>query len=140
MVANGWKLYVHPLFHDQIVRLKEQVDELAKKSPSSDKEEPATKLLATIDCYIWEVIPRDPDSPDFRHGNALGKDNRHGLRAKFHERYRHFYRFSTREKVIVYVWVNDERTLRKAGSKADPYSVFRGMLGPATHQAVWMSY
>lgn len=53
MVANGWKLYVHPLFHDQIVRLKEQVDELAKKSPSSDKEEPATKLLATIDCYIW---------------------------------------------------------------------------------------
>jgi toxin YhaV len=30
--------------------------------------------------------------------------------------------------VIVYVWVNDEFTLRKAGSKTDPYSVFKSML------------
>jgi len=26
------------------------------------------------------------------------------------------------------VWVNDEQTLRSAGSKADPYSVFSKML------------
>jgi len=30
--------------------------------------------------------------------------------------------------VLVYAWVNDENTLRKAGSKTDPYAVFRKML------------
>src|SRR5271156_5748994 len=58
----------------------------------------------------------------------LSADNRHWFRAKFHERYRLFYRFSSKEKVIVYAWVNAERTLRKSGSKTDPYNVFRAML------------
>jgi len=31
-------------------------------------------------------------------------------------------------KIIVYAWVNDEQTLRSAGSKSDPYSVFSKML------------
>ena len=31
-------------------------------------------------------------------------------------------------KVIVYVWFNDEDTLRKAGSKTDVYAAFRRML------------
>jgi toxin YhaV len=65
---------------------------------------------------------------EFRQGNTLGADNRHWFRAKFHQRYRLFYRFSSKEKVILYAWVNDERTLRKSGSKSDPYSVFRAML------------
>lgn len=128
MVVNGWKLYVHPLFRDQLMRLVEQVDASAKKSPATYREEPATKLLATINRYIRETIPRDPNAPEFRQGNTLGKDNRHWFRAKFHERYRLFYRFATKEKVIIYAWVNDEKTLRKAGSKTDPYTVFRGML------------
>lgn len=128
MVVNGWKLYVHPLFQDQLTRLVEQVETLAKRSPSTYKEEAATKLLATINRYIREIIPCDPNAPEFRQGNTLGKDNRHWFRAKFHERYRLFFRFSTKEKVIVYAWVNDEKTLRKSGAKTDPYTLFRGML------------
>ena len=128
MVVNGWKLYVHPLFHDQLIRLIEQVEASAKKNPAAYKEEAATKLLATINRLIREIIPRDPNAPEFRQGNTLGRDNRHWFRAKFHQRYRLFYRFATKEKVILYAWLNDEKTLRKAGSKTDPYSVFRGML------------
>jgi toxin YhaV len=67
------------------------------------------------------IIPRDPNAPEFRQGNTLGRDNRHWFRAKFHQRYRLFYRFATKEKVIIYAWLNDEKTLRKAGSKTDPY-------------------
>lgn len=128
MVVSGWRLYVHPLFHDQLTRLVEQVEALAKKNPAGYKGEAATKLLATINRFIREIIPRDPNAAEFRQGNTLGKDNRHWFHAKLHERYGLFYRFSTKEKVIIYAWVNDERTLRKAGSKTDPYSVFRGML------------
>jgi toxin YhaV len=84
--------------------------------------------LATINRHIRETIPRNPGAAEFRQGNTLGSDNRHWFRAKFHERYRLFYRFSSREKVIIYAWVNDERTLRKSGSRTDPYRVFRAML------------
>ena len=48
MGVNGWKLYVHPLFHGQLIHLVEQVEALAKKNPAAYKEETATKLLATI--------------------------------------------------------------------------------------------
>lgn len=128
MIVNGWKAYVHPLFEEQLRLLEEQVATLAKKDPAGYRNEPAAKLLATIRRYIMEIIPRDPGAPEFRLGNTLGSDNRHWFRAKFHERCRLFYRFSSKERVIVYAWVNDERTLRKAGSKTDPYRVFRAML------------
>jgi toxin YhaV len=84
--------------------------------------------LTTINRYTREIIPRDPNAAEFRQGNTLGPDNRHWFRARFHERYRLFYRFSSKDKVIIYAWVNDEATLRKAGAKTDPYAVFRAML------------
>jgi toxin YhaV len=128
MVVNGWKLYVHPLFEQQFRQLVEQVEALAAKDPMGYKDLPAAKLLATVNRHIRETIPRNPGAAEFRQGNTLGSDNRHWFRAKFHERYRLFYRFSSREKVIIYAWVDDERTLRKSGSRTDPYRVFRAML------------
>jgi toxin YhaV len=126
--VNGWRLYVHPLFDQQLRRLVEQVEALAAKNATGFKEQPAAKLLATINRYIREIIPRDPNAAEFRQGNTLGPDNRHWFRAKFHERYRLFYRFSREQRVILYAWVNDEGTLRKSGSRTDPYRVFRAML------------
>jgi toxin YhaV len=128
VLVNGWRLYAHPLFDQQLRRLVDQVEALAVKDPIGFKEQPATKLLATINRYIREIIPRDPNATEFRQGNTLGFDNRHWFRAKFHERYRLFYRFSSKEKVILYAWINDEKTLRKSGSRKDPYRVFRAML------------
>jgi toxin YhaV len=128
VVVNGWRLFVHPLFDQQLRRLVEQVEALAAKDPLGFKEQPSAKLLATINRYTQEIIPRDPNAAEFRQGNTLGADNRHWFRAKFHERYRLFFRFSSKERVLLYAWVNDERTLRKSGSKTDPYRVFRAML------------
>ena len=31
--------------------------------------------------------------------------------------------------VVIFAWVNDERSLRQRGGKRDPYEVFRRMLG-----------
>ncbi len=128
MVVNGWRLYVHPLFDHQFQQLVELVEALAAKDPTGYKELPAAKLLATVNRLIRETIPRNPGAAEFRQGNTLGSDNRHWFRAKFHERYRLFYRFTSKEKVAIYAWVNDARTLRKSGSRTDPYRVFRAML------------
>jgi len=128
MEAHGWRLFQYPLFEAQLKRLTETVEQLSITQPETYKEHPKTKLLATIRRYTMETIPRDPNAPEFRQGDTLGSDNRHWFRAKFHQRYRLFFRFSTSDKVIVYVWVNDEFTLRKAGSNTDAYAVFKSML------------
>jgi toxin YhaV len=104
------------------------VERLSITQPETYTQHPKTKLLATILRLITETIPRNPNAPEFRQGDTLGPDNRHWFRAKFHQRYRLFFRFSSKHKVIVYVWVNDESTLRKAGARSDVYAVFKSML------------
>jgi len=128
MEVNGWRLFQYPLFESQVKELTDVVEQLSITQPESYRQHPKTKLLATIHRYITEIIPRNPNVAEFRQGDSLGPDNRHWFRAKFHQRYRLFFRFSTQDKVIVYVWVNDESTLRKAGSKTDPYAIFKSML------------
>lgn len=128
MEARGWQLFVHPLFRDQLERLTKRVEAVAAEQPDAYQCHPAAKLLATIRRTILERIPRNPNAPEFRQGNALGADNRHWFRAKLHERYRLFFRFSSKHKIIIYAWINDESNLRKAGSKSDPYVRFRAML------------
>ena len=128
MEAGGWRLFVHPLFQVQLATLTKRVEKLASGDPKGYVPHPATKLLATINHYVKEAIPRDPNSPEFRQGNTLGRDNRHWFRAKFHGRYRLFYRFSIEQKIIVYAWVNDGGSVRKSGSKTEPYVAFKAML------------
>jgi toxin YhaV len=128
MLVNRWRLYTYPLFEGQLRGLTEAVERLSRTQPATYKEHPKSKLLATILRLITETIPRDPAAAQFRQGDTLGPDNRHWFRAKFHQRYRLFFRFSSKDMIIVYVWINDETTLRKAGGKTDAYAVFGAML------------
>lgn len=128
MVVNGWNLYLYRTFDAQLVALEDEVEALSASASTRDAKHPKEKLLAAIRYLILTVIPRDPSAAEFRQGNTLGPHNRHWFRAKFFQRYRLFFRFSSKEKVIVYVWMNDEGTLRKRGSKTDPYAVFQSML------------
>jgi toxin YhaV len=128
MEPNGWKLYGHKLFIDQFKKLLSEVSELQCSDPTAYESHPKAKFLATINRLIRETIPEDPTAPEFRQGNTLGKTNKHWFRAKFHGRYRLFFRFSSQHRIIVYTWLNDEKTLRKAGAKTDPYIIFQSML------------
>src|SRR5690242_2572275 len=101
MEASGWRLYQYPLFEIQLRKMTESVEKLAKAQPQNYKQHPKAKLLATIYHLITETIPQDPNAPQFRQVDTLGPDNRHWFRAKFHQRYRLFFRFSSKSKVIV---------------------------------------
>src|SRR5215469_4494719 len=128
MEVNGWRLFQYPLFEHTLRELTEAVEQLSITQPDAYKERPKTRLLATIHRLITETVPRNPNAPEFGQGGTLGPDNRHWFRAKFHQRYRMFFRFSSKDKVIVYIWANDESTLRKAGARTDVYAVFKSML------------
>jgi toxin YhaV len=128
MGNNDWKLYGHKLFVDQLSKLLTEVDELCTDDPMGYESHPKAKFLATINRLIRQTIPKDPTVSEFRQGNTLWKTNKHWFRAKFHGRYRLFFRFSMQHRIIIYTWLNAEKTLRKAGAKTDPYFMFESML------------
>ncbi len=128
MQVNEWTLWAHPAFAQPFLKLIDEVELLASKDPKNFGDYPKTKLLARIRDLILKEIPANPSSPEFEQGNTLGKDQRHWKRAKFLRRFRLFFRFSSKHKIIIYAWVNDENTLRKAGATTDPYKVFEKRL------------
>ncbi len=119
---------LHPDFRARLASLAGQVEELKRRSPDLWEQAPTTKLFKRIVDLITKEIPSDPAASVYEQGNTLGKDARGWRRAKFLERFRLFFRFDTRSRVIVYAWVNDENTLRSSGSSTDPYAVFRAKL------------
>ena len=129
MLVNGWTIFAHPLFIDQVESLLQQVDVLKQKDPDGYLKKNATKRLAAIAKLAFEVIPQDPSRAEYRQGNTLGEENKHWFRAKFFQQYRLFFRYHATNKVIVYAWVNDEDTKRAYESSDDAYRVFRKMLG-----------
>jgi len=134
---NGWKLYQHPAFREVFNRLMEDVESIKDKNPDTYQSHPKTKLLKRIIDLILVEIPSNPKAEQFRLGNTLGKSYRHWHRAKFFGRFRLFFRYSSSHKAIVYAWMNDENTLRKAGAKSDPYAVFVKGLGKGNPPDDW---
>ena len=127
-VVNGWTLYAHPLFIEQYLNLKSQVEALREKDPENYTKKNAAKRLAAIQRLTFKLIPHDPTHADFRQGNTLGDDNKHWFRAKFFQQYRLFFRYHLEAKGIVYAWVNDEKNKRAYGSKTDAYRIFEKMV------------
>ena len=125
---NGWNLLRHPAFEEPFTKLIAEVQKLKHEQPEQWINHPKAKLLARIQALIFDEIPRNPNASEYQQGNTLGPANRHWRRAKFLGRFRLFFRFDSASKIIIYAWVNDESTLRKAGAKSDPYTVFEQRL------------
>ena len=128
VVINGWTLFAHPLFLDQLETLIHQVEILRQKDPTGTVKKNAAKRLAAISKLTFEVIPADPTLPDYRQGNTLGDEHRHWFRAKFFQQYRLFFRYHAQARIIVFAWVNDDDTKRAYDSSSDAYRVFKKML------------
>ncbi len=116
VVINGWSIFVHPLFLDQIDQLISRVAALQKKDPIGYLRKNDSKRLAAIFKLALEVIPQDPTRVDYRQGSTLGDAYKHWFRAKFLQQYRLFFRYHIESHILVYAWVNDEDTKRAYGS------------------------
>lgn len=137
MIVKGWTLLFHAEIVGQLRRLSRAAERARKADPRNVRANANVKLLAAIAKLIFEVVPADPSRPEYRLGNSLGPEYRNWFRVKFGGRFRLFFRYDGRARVIVFAWVNDEQTLRKRGAKSDPYAVFRGMLKRGNPPADW---
>ena len=106
---------------------------------------PTVKLFVAVYKLIYEIIPRDPNARRFLMRGDLAKFRR-AREDALPDRYRLMWVFSSREKVIFMLYLNDEKTLRKAGAASDPYHVFgrlvrQGKIGPdyAENRGQWLA-
>ena len=137
LVINGWRIFVHPLFISQLEELTNKVEKLQQKYPQDYQKKNATKRLAAINKLAFEIIPQDPTRKEYRQGNTLGSEYKHWFRAKFFQQYRLFFRYHQQQKIIVYAWVNDEKSKRAYKSKTDAYHVFKRMLESGNPPDSW---
>ncbi|NJL58881.1 MAG: type II toxin-antitoxin system YhaV family toxin [Desulfobacteraceae bacterium] len=134
MRINNWEIYAFKLFSVLYYKLVSEVKSLAENEPETYKQHPKSKLLKSINDAIFKDVPADPTHKDFNLGKTLGENYKQWKRVKkrMPPRYRMFFRYHSDfvikkgfspEKCIIFVWFNDESTLRKEGSKTDCYKV-----------------
>jgi len=127
LVVNGWSIYAHPLFLDQLEGLTLAVEARKSRDPKTWRKKNSTKRLAAIFKLLTEALPADPGAAALRQGGT-GDHRKHWFRAKFFQQYRLFYRFNSDAKVVVVASVNEDKTLRAYGSKTDAFATFKGLL------------
>ncbi len=125
-MKSNYLLKYHEFYFQRILKLKEKVKELRNKL--SDKEfqqHEIVKLACRIHKADQEIITQEPDRPEYRLSGNLKKYRRYkqGL-----QRYRLFFCFSNQPKIILYLYLNDEKHLRKAGDKHYPYEEFNKLV------------
>ena len=101
----------------------------ARLSPDRERQ-----TVGRVRRLVFETIRKTPPGRT----TAKAEHRKHWFRAKFGAgRLRLIFRYSTRAKIIVFAWVNDETTLRSYGARSDAYAVFRKMLDKGDPPEDW---
>lgn len=137
MQRHGWTLLFHDHLIAQLTKLRAAVVRAQENDPKGFTANANVRFFRALVQLMQDVVPGDPARDEYRQGNTLGPDYRHWRRAKLGQRYRLYFRYDSKAKVIVYAWVNDAQTLRSTGGKSDPYAVFKKMLGRGNPPDHW---
>ena len=130
---SKYLLKAHDFYYRRVRELTEQIKELHKKlEPDQFVQHPTVKLARRIREADRVIIPHDPAPPEYRLKAELKKFRRYKQGLK---RYRLSFCFANHPKIILYLYLNDEKHLRKDGDKNDPYDVFKKFLkqGAVSH-------
>jgi len=128
VIVNGWRIFFHPIIADRFRLLRAEAERLKRSLPDDQyRAHPRVRLLASVVRIVREIAPENPNAPDFQLRDDLAKFRRAKDRG-LPERYRLFWVFSSQSKTIIYLYLNDQDTLRKAGGKNGPYEVFKKLI------------
>ncbi len=144
MKKNNYLLKCHNFYSSRTSELKVQVKMLKESLPREQYiQHEVVKFAARLKKATFDIIPEDPNKPEYYlHGDLKGyRRYKQGLK-----RYRLFFTFSNTPPLILYLYINDDKHLRKEGDKNDPYEEFkrlvkRGSFSPNPHDpklALWI--
>jgi toxin YhaV len=127
--ANGWRIGFHAQILLQLEKLIVAVEEERCRHPERVSRSQPAQILASLRHLIFVDIPADPTRAVYRQGDTLGLHRKHWFRARFgNGRYRLFFRYRASDRILLFAWVNDEKTLRTYGKSTDACTTFAGML------------
>lgn len=104
MQRHGWSLLFHNCLIEQLQKLKAASDRAEASDPQGFEANANVKLYRALSQLIFEIVPGDPAREEYRQGNTMGADYRHWRRAKIGRRFRLFFRYDSKVKVIVFAW------------------------------------
>ena len=117
MQQHGWTLLFHDNLIEQMMKLCAAVLRAQEDDPHGFGSNANDKFFRALVQLIQNVVPSNPARDEYRQSNTMRPVYRHWRRAKLGRRYRLFFRYDSKAKVLVYAWINDEQTLRSSGSQ-----------------------
>lgn len=109
MQRHGWTLLLHECLIEQLQRLEQAADRALARNPEEAASNANVKLFRALSRLILETIPEDPSREEYLQGNTMGPAFRLWRRAKVGRRFRLFFRFDSKAKIIVFAWVGERR-------------------------------
>jgi len=127
MRRHGWNLLFHECLIEQLQKLEAAVQRAGKQDPEGFEANANVKLFNALAHLMLETVPSGPDREEYRQGNTTGAAFRHWRRAKIGRRFRLFFRFDSRSRVIIFAWVNDGvfRKMLERGHPADDWATLQ---------------
>ena len=123
MMRNSCFLKAHMFYVQRIESLKKEIKRLKKELNGKEfREHALVKFAFRVRKASMDVIPENPDRPEYRLTDDLRRYRRYKQGLK---RYRLFFCFANQPKIILYLYLNEDKHLRKEGDKNDPYNMFK---------------
>ena len=125
---HGWNLLFHECLSEQLQKLHAADQRARQQGPQGFESNANVRLFAALPKLIFDEVPSDPNREEYRQGNTMGAAFRHWRRAKIGRRFRLFFRFDSKTRIIIFAGVNDENTLRSSGTLEQKKAVIERIL------------
>ena len=120
MQRHGWNLLFHEGLIEQLQKLQAAAQKAKAQDPQGFESNANLKLFNALAQLMLETVPSDPSRDEYRQGNTMGPAFRHWRRAKLGRRFRLFFRFDSKTRIIIFMAMMEAQTyLAKRQARAD---------------------
>ncbi len=120
MQRHGWNLLFHDGLIEQLQKLQTAAQKAKAQDPQGFESNANLKLFNALAQLMLETVPSDPSRDEYRQGNTMGPAFRHWRRAKLGRRFRLFFRFDSKTRIIIFMAMMEAQTyLAKRQARAD---------------------
>ncbi|MCX7235171.1 MAG: type II toxin-antitoxin system YhaV family toxin [Burkholderiales bacterium] len=120
MQRHSWNLLFHDGLIEQLQKLQTAAQKAQTQDPQGFESNANVKLFNALAQLMLETVPSDPSRDEYRQGNTMGPAFRHWRRAKLGRRFRLFFRFDSKTRIIIFMAMMEAQTyLAKRQARAD---------------------
>lgn len=117
MQRHGWTLLFHEGLIEQLHTVQAGAVQASESEPQRLDGNANAKLFQALSHWVMDAVPGDPSRDAFRHCNIAEPAHSNWRCAKIGRRFRLFFRYDARAKVIVFAALKDWAAVMAASRK-----------------------